>query len=316
MARFVWALSPLLALAGSGCESESQSEFASASESSAQAETGLDELHVFGLVTATHYPADAAGVPESTELAAGLREAPFEGIEDLVSVVHLQTTFAPPRGELDEILVGPMATPWSFGAASQWLEAGDGLELRAYVEDSSITGCRQQLGNFNDFPVYLTGGEEAPEVCRAEGQSFESGGDYALVVFGGELFADEVAAARLVAPESFDVSAPDLGVFKLELAREEGLELAWTGPSEAEPPLPEGTVQRFVVRLWDEAGTLATIVAEDDGALSLSPELLAQFEAGPATLTLARESLSTATLAFGEIDVVLREEHWGYLELN
>ena len=75
-----------------GADSEGSEEEGAGSETE-----GALEEELFGLVTVTHYPADAAGVPEYVDLAAGLRSEPFEGIEDFVSVVHLQTTFAPPQ---------------------------------------------------------------------------------------------------------------------------------------------------------------------------------------------------------------------------
>ena len=81
--------------------SEATSGDETSSESGDGESGGSLEDELFGLLTVTHYPPDAAGFPELVDLAAGLRSAPFEGIEDFVSVVHLQTTFAPPTGAAD-----------------------------------------------------------------------------------------------------------------------------------------------------------------------------------------------------------------------
>lgn len=298
-------------------DTESGSEGEAGSEESGTEEGGGPlEGELFGLLTVTQYPEDAAGFPEVVELAAGLRSEPFEGIEDFVSIVHLQTTFAPPEGSADELIVGPAATPWSFEPASSWLLAGDGITLRGRSEaslGSSINGCRRSIGNFSEFPVYLTGGEEAPEICRSDAQGYVGASDYELVVFGASLFEDEVAPEALPTPEPFTVSAPDLTVFDLQVDRTQALDLAWSSPELDE--LAEEVQGRFVVRLWDEGGTIATVIAEDDGELSIPSDVLMQFEVGLATITFARETLARASLSVGSVDVVMREEHWGYLEL-
>ena len=146
-----------------------------------------------------------------------------------------------------------------------------------------------------------------PDGCAPELAEFVPDTAYDIVLYGGDVFEDNVLLEQVHTPAEFTVTAPDLDEYLLAVSQSDAIELAWDGEGDAD--------DRFVVRVWDDFGRMFTILATDDGELSIPTDALAVLTPGPITIAVARERVQEVPFTDGIVKAVTRVERRGYLDL-
>lgn len=256
----------------------------------------------FGLLTFTFYPADASGSPEQLGMAGAWRTKPFT-TDDFFAARALALFFPLAPAAPDTLaLHDPLTYEW--GKADTWLMLGNGLRLRH--PDGDALACLQVLDEV--YPVYLS--DDAvffDPGCAADPQRWQPGATYDLVVYGGDDYDDAQAGEAVQTPTALTLTAPDPSRFDFPLEQAKDLALEWTADG--------GPDDRVVIRVWDQFGKQLVATAADDGSYTVPAAELAKLSVGPATITVAREHVSTIDLVAGSLRVVARHETWLYPDL-
>ena len=256
----------------------------------------------FGLLTFTFYPADASGSPEQLGMAGAWRTEPFT-TDDFFATRALGLFFPLAPDAADALAVhDPQQYAW--GKADTWLTLGNGLRLGH--PDGDALACLQVLDEL--YPVYLSDDADFFDpACAPEPARWRPGASYDLVAYGGADFDDQQASGAVRTPSALTLTAPDAGAFDFPLEKAKDLALKWEADGADD--------DRVVIRVWDQFARQLAIHAADDGSYTLPGAELDKLSVGPATITIARERLSTIGLAAGSLRVVARHEIWLYPDL-
>jgi hypothetical protein len=282
---------------------------ASATEPTTAAATGSDPTADpgevgpnFGLLTFTFYPADAGGSPEQLGMAGAWRTAPFT-TDDFYAARAL-ALFFPLAPEAADTLVVHDPQQYAWGKADTWLMLGNGLRL-AHADGDALA-CLQVLDE--QYPVYLSDDADFFDpACAPDPSRWIPGASYDLVAYGGADFDDQQVGAAALTPSALTLTAPDASAFDFPLEKAKDLALTWEADG--------GPDDRVVIRVWDQFDRQLAIHAADDGSYTLPGAELDKLSVGPATITVAREHVSTIGLAAGSLRVVARHEIWLYPDL-
>lgn len=260
-----------------------------------------------GILTFTFYPEDPVTRSDFVGLAGAWRDASrgFDEVDDFFAVYGLQTTFPPPPAEEDELAQNAVPAPFDWGSADDWLLAGNGMKL--VTGDVEALACLLMVGG--DYPIYVASHSSlVADDCRPDVSTWLPDASYDVVFYGGELFETNVLHDQVHTPPAFEVSAPDIGRFNLEVPIDSDLEVAWSDNG--------NPGNRVVIRMSDMFGRMFTVNAADDGSYAIPASAMAELSPGPVTLTVAREQVDLVPFTEGVVKVVTRYEHWGYLELR
>jgi hypothetical protein len=256
----------------------------------------------FGLLTFTFYPADAGGSPEQLGMAGAWRTTPFT-TDDFYAARAL-ALFFPLAPEAADTLAVHDPQQYGWGKANTWLTLGNGLRL-AHADGDALA-CLQLLDE--QYPVYLSDDADFFDpACAPDPSRWKPGASYDLVAYGGADFDDQQVGAAALTPGALTLTAPDASAFDFPLEKAKDLALTWTADG--------GPDDRVVIRVWDQFDRQLAIHAADDGSYTLPGAELDKLSAGPATITVAREHISTIGLAAGSLRVVARHEIWLYPDL-
>ncbi|MBA3548135.1 MAG: hypothetical protein H0T76_16760 [Nannocystis sp.] len=256
----------------------------------------------FGLLTFTFYPADAGGSPEQLGMAGAWRTTPFT-TDDFFAAHRLALFFPLAPAAADTLEVhDPQQYEW--GKANTWLTLGNGLRLGH--PDGDALACLQVLGDV--YPLYLSDNAGFLDpACAPDPGHWQPGASYDLTAYGGPDFDDAMASGAVMTPIGLTLLAPDAGAFDFPLEQAKDLTLQWEADG--------GADDRVVIRVWDQFDKQLAIHAADDGSYTLPGAELGKLSVGPATITIAREHISTIKLAAGSLRVVARHEIWLYPDL-
>ncbi len=256
----------------------------------------------FGLLTFTFYPADAGGSLEQLGMAGAWRTTPFT-TDDFFAARALALFFplAPAAADTLE-LHDPLQYEW--GKADTWLMLGNGLRLGH--PDGDALACLQVLDDV--YPLYLSDNAGFLDpACAPDPSRWKPGASYDLIAYGGPDFDDARASGAVMTPAGLTLLAPDASAFDFPLEQANDLTLEWEADG--------GANDRVVIRVWDQFERQLAIHAADDGSYTLPAAELGKLSVGPATITIAREHISTIKLAAGSLRVVARHEIWLYPDL-
>jgi len=256
-----------------------------------------------GLLNFTYYSADAASDEPLLGVAGAYRMEDFL-IDDIYALVGLQLHQQAPADAVDTVEeFAPL--PFVWGKSDSWIAAGNGIRF-SNAEVGSGLACLTMADD--TYPLYLGAESDAfdPD-CAPDPATWSPETTYDLALYGGELFDDLFVAAAVKTPAAFEVSAPDLSVYNLEVDTKVPLEVAWTAGADPDA--------RIVIRLWDQYGQGLVANAADDGSFSIPAANLAALSGGPGFLTVARERSRTINFSAGSVDALTRYETWGYVDL-
>jgi len=256
----------------------------------------------FGLLTFTFYPADASGSPAQLGMAGAWRTTAFT-TDDFYAARALALFFPLAPAATDALELHD-AQAYAWGKADTWLTLGNGLRLRH--PDGDALACLQVLDE--TYPVYLS--DDAAffdPACAPDPKRWQPGATYDLVAYGGADYDDAQASGAVRTPAALTLTAPDAGLFDFPLTQAKDLTLEWQADG--------GPDDRVVIRVWDQFGKQLAVHAADDGSYTLPAAELGKLTAGPATITIAREHISTIDLLAGSLRVVARHEIWLYPDL-
>lgn len=261
-----------------------------------------------GIMTFAFFPADALTKIDQIGIAgAWFRdEARVEVLDDFYAAFALGQQFPLPPEDIDTVEDNDIPAAFDWGRSTEWVEAGNAIKLR--TAESEALACLVHVGGAADpFPVYAAHAQNPIEGCRIDPAVYVSEADYDLVLYGGEEFTDFRLIGAVEAPESFEVTLPDLSSFNAEIVQSEALEVEWT----------EGGTNRdrLVIRVWDDSGRMITALAEDDGEFEFPADALAALEPGPITMSIARERIERIPFTAGGIKTMTRYDRRGYFDL-
>jgi hypothetical protein len=269
----------------------------------------LGEGDMRGILTFTRYLADPVIGEDRTAMAGAWRIADvgWDGVDDFVAVFEQQTLYPVPTGALDEVEHNDVPAPFAWGGIEDWVLAGTAMKLR--VADTEALACLLEIGMVGDiFPVYAaTSSMLQPEGCAPELADWMPDTDYDIVLYGGEVFDDNVLLDQVHTPTEFTVTSPDFDHYMLAVSQSDAIDLAWDGAGSDD--------DRFIVRVWDDFGRMFTILATDDGELAIPASALAVLAPGPITIAVARERVRDVPFTDGLVKAVTRVERRGYFDL-
>lgn len=274
--------------------------------------TGIETLgegDMRGILTFSRYLADPVTRTDRIAMAGAWRVADvgWDGVDDFVAVFEQQSLFPPPPAGDDELEQNDVPPPFDWGEIEEWVLAGNAMKLRA--GETEALACLLEVGMVGDlFPVYAaTPSMVQPEGCAPEPADWLPDMGYDIVLYGGDVFSDNVLLDQVHTPADFTTTAPDLDEYLLQVSQSADIDLAWDG--EGAPD------DRFVVRVWDDFGRMFTLRAADDGAATIPASALAVLSPGPITIAIARERVQDVPFTDGIIKAVTRVERRGYLDL-
>jgi hypothetical protein len=268
----------------------------------------LGEIH--GVLTVVLTPAHALVDHDVVGLAGGYRSAEigWEGVLDLYSPIAYQLAFPAPPDELDTLVPVEPVPAFEWGDDEDWLAAGNGMKLRQGEGGPELLACLLAAGNVGQFPVYRSSAAMgvAPE-CSPDAAAWTSAAEYDVVLYGGELFEDNVLLGRVTTPPELVVTAPDLAAFDAPLPADEDLAIAWEAGDDPEA--------RIVIRVVDADTNVLTVTAADDGEFTIPGAELGALTPGPIDLLVARERTDRVQFTDGGLTVLSRFERWGFFDL-
>ncbi len=262
-----------------------------------------------GILTFSFYPADALTGADHIGLAGAWHqdEARVEEIDDFYAVFALQARFPLPPEDDDALEQNDIPAGYAWGGRDEWFQAGNAFKLA--TGEHGMLACLLHVGTSNDlFPVYAATASSTVQGCAPDPAAWVPGADYDLVMYGGDLFPTHALVGPVEAPLDFTIDEPDFEAYNAEIAQGDALDVEWDGESGS-------SRDRMVIRVWDDLGRMFTIRAQDDGAYEIPSSALAVLQAGPITVTVARERIERIPFPQGGVKVVTRYERRGYFDL-
>ena len=268
----------------------------------------VGEIH--GVLTVAFTPAHALVDHDVVGLAGAYRSAEvgWEGAEDLYSPIAYQLAFPTPPDELDTLVPAEPMPVFDWGDEDDWLVAGNGMKLRQGEGGPELLACLLVAGNQGQYPVYRSSAAMGvAEECSPAATAWSSATTYDVVLYGGDLFEDNVLLERVTTPPELVVTAPDLADFDAPLPADQDLTIAWeTG---------DDPYARIVIRVIDADTNVITVSAADDGEFTIPAAELGALTLGALELLVARERTDRVQFTDGGLTVLTRFERWGFFDL-
>lgn len=265
-----------------------------------------------GVLTVTFTPQHALSDGDAVGMAGGYRiaEVGWDGLEDLYSPVAYQLAFPAAPDTADTVLPAEPVPVFDWGDMGDWLTAGNGMKLRqSEATDAELLACLVPTGNITGtYPLYrTTSSDDAPAECAPSPGSWAPSTVYDVVLYGGELFEDNVLLQRVTTPPALVVTAPDLSTFDAPLPVDQDLTVTWEPSDDPET--------RIIIRVIDADTNVVTAHAADDGDFTIPAAELAGLTLGPVDLVVARERIDPVHFTQGGLIVLGRYERWGFFDL-
>jgi hypothetical protein len=265
---------------------------------------------IHAVLTVTLTPAHALVDHDVVGMAGGYRSAEvgWGDAADLYSPIAYQLAFPPPPAEPDTLVPAAPVPVFDWGDDEDWLVAGNGMKLRHSTEGSELLACLIAAGNLGQYPVYRTSAAMGVAAdCNPPASAWIGASVYDVVLYGGELFTDDVVAAVVTTPAELVITAPDLSMFDAPLAADQDLAIAWEAGDDPDA--------RIIIRVVDADTNAITVHAADDGAYTIPAAELGALTPGPLDLLVARERTDRVQWSDGGLTVLGRFERWGFFDL-
>jgi hypothetical protein len=258
-----------------------------------------------GILTFTYYAADAFGAGDEIGMAGAWRsnELGIEGLEDFHAIQRFGIWYPPPPA-VDAIEHNAVPPGFDWGDATDWLLAGTAMKLRS--ADVEALACVLLVGG--EYAVYESSASELhPAGCAPDVAWWSPDTVYDVVIYGGDLFPDNVLVEQVHTPAALVVTAPDPAQVLPALPQGQDLQIAWEAGSDPD--------SRIVVRLVDTNLRMITAQPADDGAFAIPAADLADLAVGPVDLLISRERIDDVPFTDGGLRVVSRWEARATLDL-
>jgi hypothetical protein len=268
----------------------------------------IGEIH--GVLTVVLTPAHALVDHDVVGLAGGYRNAEvgWDGVLDLYSPVAYQLGFPSPPDDLDTLVPVEPVPVFDWGDDDDWLAAGNGMKLRQGAGGPELLACLLGAGANGQYPVYRSSAAMGVAAeCSPAATAWSSAALYDVVLYGGDLFEDNVLLARVTTPPELVVTAPDLAAFDAPLPADQDLSITWEPGDDPEA--------RIVIRVVDADTNVITVTAADDGGFTIPAAELGALTPGPLDLLVARERTDRVQFTAGGLTVLSRFERWGFFDL-
>ena len=267
------------------------------------------EIH--GVLTVAFAPAHALVDHDVVGLVGAYRSAEvgWEDTVDLYSPIAYQLAFPTPPDDLDTLVPAEPVPTFDWGDEDDWLVAGTAMKIRQVDDGPELLACLIAAGNQGQYPVYRSSAATMgvdPE-CSPDAAAWSSATVYDVVLYGGDLFEDNVLLERVATPPELVVTAPDLAAFDAPLAADQDLTIAWEAGDDPDA--------RIVIRVVDADTNVITVTAADDGEFTIPAAELGALTLGPLDLVVARERTDRVQFTDGGITVLTRFERWGFFDL-
>ncbi len=262
---------------------------------------------VRGLLTLTFTPAHALRDEDVVGMAGGYRtsEVGWADALDLYSPVAYQLAFPPPPSDADTIVPAEPVPVFDWGSTGDWMQAGLGMKLRQGEGEPELLACLLPAGS---FPLYRTSAAMGvPAECQPDPTAWAAASGYDVVLYGGELFEDNVLLDRITTPPALAVTAPDLAVFGAQISARDDLTVSWETADDPDT--------RIIIRVVDGDTNVITAHATDDGEFTIPAAELSALTTGPIDLLIARERTDRVQFTDGGLTVLGRYERWGFFDL-
>ncbi len=245
---------------------------------------------------------------DAVGLAGGYRdeETGWVGAEDLYSAVAYGRAFPSPPDTPDTLVPAELLAPYDYGSPSTWMTAGQGMKIREEPGSLEMSACLLHAGS---FPLYRSSSAMGVDpTCASDPAAWLPRATFDVVLYGGELFEDNVLINRVVTPQVLTVSAPDLDDFNAPVSASEDLTITWEPDDD-----PDG---RIIIRIVDSLTNVITVHAADDGSFVIPAAELAALIPGAIDMSITRERLERTQFTDGGLTVLARYERWGFFDLN
>ncbi|MCA9705854.1 MAG: hypothetical protein KDK70_08410 [Myxococcales bacterium] len=260
-----------------------------------------------GVLTFTFTPAHALHGDDVVGMAGGYRmaEIGWDGAEDLYSPVAYQLALPAPPDDADTVVPAEPVPVYDWGMVDDWEQAGNGMKLRQGEGGPEVLACLLTTGG---YPLYRTSDAMGvPAECNPGAAAWSASTAYDVVLYGGELFEDNVLLERVTTPPALVVTAPDLTAFNAGVPGDQDLAIAWEAGDDPEA--------RIIIRVIDDNNNVITAHAADDGSFTIPAAELGALVAGPVDLSIARERTDRVQFTDGGLTVLSRYERWGFFDL-
>ena len=260
-----------------------------------------------GLLTVTYTPAHPLFDEDQVGLAGGYRmaEVGWEGSEDLYSPVAYQLGLPTPPDEPDTLLPAEALPVYDWGSDDDWVLAGNGMKLRQGEGGPELQACLLPAG---DYPLYRSStAMGVPAECSPPAENWAAGTAYDVVLYGGDIFVDNVLLERVTTPAALTVTAPAIDTFNLGVPVDSDLTVSWEAGDDPDA--------RIIIRVIDTETNVITVHAADDGEFVIPAAELGALDTGPADLVIARERTDRVQFTDGGLTVLGRYERWGFIDL-
>jgi hypothetical protein len=265
---------------------------------------------IVGVLTVTFTPAHALVDHDVVGLAGAYRNAEvgWDGTVDLYSPIAYLLAFPAPPDDLDTLVPAQPVPVFDWGDEDDWLTAGNGMKLRQGEGGPELLACLIATGNQGQYPVYRSSAAMGvPAACNPTATAWSGATDYDVVLYGGDLFVDNVLLERVTTPPDLVVTTPDLAAFEAPLPADEDLVVAWEPGDDPDA--------RVVIRVVDADTNVITVSAADDGEFTIPAAELGALTLGPLDLVVARERTDRVQFTDGGLTVLTRFERWGFFDL-
>ena len=265
------------------------------------------EGEIRAVLTLTFTPQHPLTDGDQVGMAGGYRiaEVGWIGNEDLYSPVAYQLALPPPPEAADTLLPAEPVPVFDWGDDEDWLLAGNGMKVRAGEDGPELLACLLTSG---DYPLYRTStAMGVPAECAPDPANWSPSTEYDVVLYGGELFDDNVLLDRITTPAALSVTAPDLSVFNAGVPQDQDLAIAWSAGDDPDA--------RIIIRVIDDNDNVITVHAADDGDYVIPAAELGALVTGPLDLSITRERTDRVQFTDGGLTVLSRTEHWGFFDL-
>lgn len=262
---------------------------------------------ISAVLTVTYTPMHAYSNTDAVGLAGGYRtaEAGWDGSEDLYSPMAYLLALPTPPEAADTLLPAEPLPAFDWLEPEDWFQAGNGMKLRAGEGGPELLGCLVPAG---EYPVYRTSAAMGVAAeCNPDPTAWTPQTVYDVVLYGGDLFVDNILPERVTSPSEFTVSAPDLSIAEVPVDSTQDLSIAWDASDDPET--------RIIIRVIDADANVITVHAADDGDYTIPAAELAALTLGPMDLIITRERTDLVQFTNGGLTVLGRYERWGFFDL-